>query len=300
MAATGEFSTIWSSFVQRPETLYKTRALRFRDENKQPLLKALGFENKTSILEVGCGPGAFCHALERWLPVSEIAGLDRDSAFIEYARRKSGELGSKCRFLIGDATSLEFPDNTFDATTSFTVVEHVETTKFLAEQFRVLRTGGICTVLNVRTSLGINPEPWRADSEEEKALWDRVEPYFKASNQQYGVAKHAISETDLAKRMTGTGFHGISINFLVQTSVPDNPDVGHTLAKAIIEGGRQVALDAVALAQTLAPNVLSDAEIERLKWLINSRLNERIRLHETGQKIWDVSASVFMVVRGRK
>ena len=292
--------TIWSTFVQRPETLYKTRALRFRDENKQRLLDVLQFQDGMSILEVGCGTGAFCFALKRWLPNSQITGLDRDLGFIEYARSKSKELDCERSFIFGDATNLDFPDNSFDATTSHTVIEHVETTKFLTEQFRVLRVGGIFTMLSVRTSLSINPESWKTSSEEEKALWDRVEPYFMASDQKYGIAKHSINETELAKQMIEIGFHDISIHFLVLTSIPDNADVDPTLAKAMIEADRQVALDGIVLAQALAPKVLSDVEIERLKWLVNSRFNHRIQLYETGQKIWDVSASVLMVISGYK
>lgn len=88
-----------------------------------------------------------------------------------------------------------------------------------------------------------------------------------------------------------------SADFLVQTAIPDNADVNPTLAKAMIEANRQVVLDGVMLAQALAPQVLSDAEIERLKWLINSRFDQRTQLYEAGQKIWDVSASVIMVAR---
>jgi len=293
-------STIWSTFIQRPETLYQTRAIRFRDENKQQFLKALGFKDKMNILEVGCGPGAFCHAMERWLPHSRISGLDRDSVLIKYASEKSELLGSKCNFIIGDATNLQFPDNTFDATTSHTVIEHVETTRFLSEQYRVLKPGGIFTVLSVRTGISLNYDPWKNNTDEEKTLMQKVEPYFKAADQKYDVAKYAINETELPQKMTAAGFQDISIHFLVITAIPDSADVNPVLAKTIIEGSRQIALDAVEIAQAIATGVLSDAEIERLKWLINTRFDQRIRLYETGQKIWDVSASVIMVARGIK
>ncbi len=300
MATEDESQSIWSTFIRRPETLYKTRAIRFRDESGQQFLQALGFKDRMSILEVGCGPGAYCHALERWLPHSKITGIDRDSVFIDYATEKSRELDSKCSFTVGDALNLEFPDNTFDATTSHTVVEHVETTKFLAEQFRVLKAGGICTVLCVRSGISANPESWKTGTEEETAFWDKVGPSFKASDQKYGVAKYAINETELPKRMMEAGFHDISISFLVQTIIPDNADVDSTLAKAMIEAGRQIALDAVVLAQTSAPNVLSESEVTRLYQLINHRFDDRIRFYESGQKIWDVSASVLMIGRGYK
>lgn len=300
MATEDKSSTIWSTFIQRPETLYKTRAIRFRDESRQLFLKALDLKDGMSILEIGCGPGAFCHALKRWLPNSKITGLDRDSAFIEYAIEKSRELDSKCDFIIGDATKLKFPDNTFEATISHTVIEHVETTKFLTEQYRVLSPGGILSELSVRTGIPANSEPWKNVSEEEKTFWDKLGPYFKASEQKYGVAGYSISETELPKRMMETGLRDISIDFLVQTVIPNNPDVSPTLTKAMIEANRQLALDGVILGQALAPNVLSNGEIERLRWLINSRFDQRIHLYESGEKVWDVSASVILIARGYK
>lgn len=293
-------ANVWSTFIQRPETLYRTRAIRFRDERKDRFLDALGFKDGMSILEVGCGPGALCHALGRWLPASPITGVDGDSAFIEYAIQKSREHDSNCSFLVGDVTKLAFSGNTFDATTSHTVVEHVETTRFLQEQFRILRTGGICTLLSVCTGINVNPEFWENGSEEERALWERVEPYFKGLHKKHGVARYAIHETELPKRMMDAGFHDVVLSFVVSPAIPDNADVHPSLAMAIIETGRQVALDAVVLAQTSVPCVLADTEIDRLKWLINARFDERIRIYETGEKLWDVSASVLMIARGQK
>src|SRR4030042_318386 len=122
--------TIWSTCIQRPETLHKTRSLRFQDRYMQPLLEALQFKDGMSILEVGCGTGAFYFALKRWLPNSKITGLDRDTEFIKYAESKSLETDCPCTFIQGDATALDFPDNHFDATTSHTVLDHVGTLKF--------------------------------------------------------------------------------------------------------------------------------------------------------------------------
>jgi len=156
-------------------------------------------------------------------------------------------------------------------------------------------------LLSVRTNLSVNPEAWKdSSSEEEKALWTRVEPCFKASDQKYGVAKHPLDEAELARQMTELGFRDISTGYLAQTTIPDNAGVDRTLAQDMIESGRQVALDAVVLARTLAPEALSDAEVERLRWLIDPRFDRRIRLLQSGKRIWDVSASVLMAVRGRK
>jgi ubiquinone/menaquinone biosynthesis C-methylase UbiE len=266
----------------------------------QPLLDILKFRDGMSILEVGCGTGAFSFALKRWLPNLKITGVDRDTEFIRYAKMKSNELSHKCTFIQGDATNLNFPDNYFDATTSHTVLEHVETSKFLSEQYRVLKTSGVFTVLTVRDHLSVGKELSKAGSAEEKVLWDKVAPCFKDSDRKYDVAKYSVNESDLARKMVKTGFQDVTINFLVIHLIPDNADTDAVLAKSIIETERQIALGGVLVAQKLAPGVLSETEIEHLRFLINSRFDNRIHLYEKGEKSWDVSASVLMIARGIK
>ena len=66
------------------------------------------------ILEVGCAGGLLCHRLKERLPSAEIAGVDFDIGHIEYAKKKTKELGLQCNFVAGDATKLPFEDNMFD------------------------------------------------------------------------------------------------------------------------------------------------------------------------------------------
>ena len=105
------------------------------------------------MLEIGCGGGIFCHRIKQYLPNTTVTGLDRDAGHIEYALAKSKELNLDCSFIVGDALALPFADNTFDACTSHTVIEHVDNAKFLSEQYRVLKSGGVISVLSVRTKL---------------------------------------------------------------------------------------------------------------------------------------------------
>ncbi|WP_021170538.1 hypothetical protein SOV_26610 [Sporomusa ovata DSM 2662] len=81
-------SQIWSTYVQKAETLYRTRSVRFRYDNKDNFINMMGFKDGMSILEVGCGPGLLCHRLAEWLPNSKITGLDRDENFIYMPRIK--------------------------------------------------------------------------------------------------------------------------------------------------------------------------------------------------------------------
>lgn len=123
-----------------------------------------------NILEVGCGPGILCHRLKEWLPDSSITGLDKDCNFIEFAKEKSLEKGLDCMFIEGDAVNLPFQDNSFDACTSHTVIEHVETIQFLKEQYRVCLPGGVVSVISSRPEVAINPEGWEPQTGEEKSL----------------------------------------------------------------------------------------------------------------------------------
>ena len=55
----GASSTYWSEYVQEPEELYCSRALRFREDNKDAWLRLIGAGDGMRILEVGCGSGLF-------------------------------------------------------------------------------------------------------------------------------------------------------------------------------------------------------------------------------------------------
>lgn len=165
----------WSNYVQTSEELYVSRQLRFRLDNGALWLEAMRIKDEMKVLEVGAGSGPFCIRIKQLMPSVSITGLDRDEGHIEYAKSKAMELGLDCNFVVGDALSLPFEDKTFDATTSHTVIEHIETTKFLGEHLRVLKPGGVCSVLSVRTGLSAYPESWsKMEDDEEDALFKKA------------------------------------------------------------------------------------------------------------------------------
>jgi SAM-dependent methyltransferase len=95
------------------------------------------------MLEVGPGPGAatdwFRHKVRRLVAVE----YDADAAEALAARYA----GTNVEVLQGDATALDFPEASFDAVGSFTMLHHVPTAaaqnKLLSEVLRVLRPGGV-------------------------------------------------------------------------------------------------------------------------------------------------------------
>ena len=110
-------NTIWSQYIQNIGTLYLSRSLRFADHFQERYMEAFEIDEKSSMLEIGCGPGALAQSLRRWYPHARICGVDRDSSFISFAREKAPDVD----FLEGDATALAFEDRSFDVTISNTV-----------------------------------------------------------------------------------------------------------------------------------------------------------------------------------
>lgn len=83
------------------------------------------------ILDAGCGGGAYVEYLaQRGL---DVTGCDKYDQFLQVARER-GRLG---RYVQSDVTDLEFPDNTFECSYCFDVLEHVDDERAIQELARV-------------------------------------------------------------------------------------------------------------------------------------------------------------------
>ena len=292
--------TIWSTCIQGAEMLYMTRNIRFRDEYRAQYLKAMSLENGMNILEVGCGSGLLCHRLKEWLPGSNITGLDMDANFIKYAREKSIEKGFSCTFVQGDATSLPFKDNSYDACTSHTVIEHIPTIPFLSEQFRVCRPGGVVSVISSRTEASISPENPQPVTDEEQELWNRVRAASKDCDKNNKVCAYPCSVTDIPRYMEDVGFINVSVDFIAVTAAPGSAQYNIAAREEFIETNRRVAQNAILLAKNYAPGIWSENEVNRLRELVNKRFDDRTMALREGRKIWDIAVSMLMITRGYK
>ncbi len=104
------------------------------------------------ILDVGCGSGALAIAAAKRNPSAEVVGIDRWGR--EYAsfsknlceQNARAEGVTNISFRQGDATHLDFPDETFDAVTSNYVYHNIPSGNrqaILLETLRTLKKGGI-------------------------------------------------------------------------------------------------------------------------------------------------------------
>ena len=101
-------------------------------------------------LDVGCGSGALAIAVAKRNPRARVVGIDRWGK--EYAsfskqlceRNAKAEGVNNTAFQQGDATRLDFPDETFDAVVSNYVYHNIpgDRQQYLLETLRTLKKGG--------------------------------------------------------------------------------------------------------------------------------------------------------------
>ena len=97
------------------------------------------------VLDLGCGPGTISVGLAQAVAPGEVHGVDIEASQIALAQTAAADGGHhNAVFQTGDATALDFADNTFDVVHCHAVLMHVpDTQAVLAEVIRVLKPGGI-------------------------------------------------------------------------------------------------------------------------------------------------------------
>ena len=106
----------------------------------QPFLKP-----DMKVLDVGCGPGSITVDLATFIPQGHVTGVENVEGPLEAARAHAAERGvANVDFMVGDALSLPFPDQTFDLTHAHQVLQHTgDPVRTLREMRRVTKPGGL-------------------------------------------------------------------------------------------------------------------------------------------------------------
>ncbi|HZY95104.1 MAG TPA: class I SAM-dependent methyltransferase [Candidatus Bathyarchaeia archaeon] len=102
------------------------------------------------VLDVGCGTGDDVRAMAGKVgPSGRAVGVDSSETMIAEAKKRARNHGSNIEFYTGNALSLSFNDNTFDASRSERTFQHLtEPMKALHEMVRVTKPSGRVGVLD--------------------------------------------------------------------------------------------------------------------------------------------------------
>ena len=108
---------------------------------KRKLISQANIQPGMKVLDLGCGTGTLTQMIKRAHPEAAVTGLDGDPQVLEIARDKSR--GTNIQWDEGLASSLPYPDSTFDRVVTSLVIHHLVTEdkrRAFNEIHRVLRS----------------------------------------------------------------------------------------------------------------------------------------------------------------
>jgi SAM-dependent methyltransferase len=117
------------------------------------LIELCGIDERTHVLEVGCGTGATARYLAKKLGC-RVMGVDIRASMVERATERAtrAHVGDRVDFRVADATDLPFEDATFDVVLVESVTTFIEDKAAAIREYgRVIKPGGC---------VGLNEEIW--------------------------------------------------------------------------------------------------------------------------------------------
>jgi ubiquinone/menaquinone biosynthesis C-methylase UbiE len=182
-------------------------AMRAKDYNKlewatkseylRRFLDAGIFSNDDVVLDIGTGTGIIAHLVSPH--VKKVVGIDISPDMISLATNNSPHKNTNMEFILDDARSLQFDDETFDKVTARMTFHHIttDTKKAMQECFRVLKKGGMMIF-----SEGTPPD---------RAVKERYEEIFRLKEDRL-----TFFEDDMRKLMKQAGFKIVDIQTYIQ------------------------------------------------------------------------------------
>lgn len=131
--------------------LYKyDQPLRLRAIRKV-MNRVQGSMEQRRILDVGCGVGDFCLMFAKM--GAEVTGIDINQEVILKAKKRAEEEEVQCNFSVTWVDEMDFPEESFDAITTITVLQHITDAELLAKSIgkmvNVLKSGGYIYTLEI-------------------------------------------------------------------------------------------------------------------------------------------------------
>lgn len=124
-------------------------------EKEVRMLKLLGVQEDSEILEIGSGPGFFTKILLDNFSKCEVICLDSDEKLLEFAHNKlNKEYSKRLTFVKDDITNSSIPDNYYQCIIARFVFQHLNNPiSALKEIYRILKPGGKVIIIDVDSEL---------------------------------------------------------------------------------------------------------------------------------------------------
>jgi ubiquinone/menaquinone biosynthesis C-methylase UbiE len=119
------------------------------------LVKHTHIKENQKILDIATGTSLIPRKLmEQNVPGIKISGLDITEAMLRQAQRKiaAASFQDDIRLICGDAMALPYADGSFDVVVSGLASHHMDIPLMLSEMRRVLKPGGLLSIIDVGTS----------------------------------------------------------------------------------------------------------------------------------------------------
>ena len=169
-----------------------------------------------AILDIGCGAGSLDRLLaQRVGGANPITAIDVNPFWLREAETLAAEdgVGGMIRFVPGNAEAVPFPDNSFDAVFSVTVLEECDADRAIAEMTRVVRPGGRIGIVVRAVDL---PQWWNLELPEPVRR--------KVTPPPQSVAARGVADASLYRRMRQAGLEDlVSFPTLVTLDQPAGP-----------------------------------------------------------------------------
>jgi SAM-dependent methyltransferase len=159
------------------------------------------------IVDVGCGTGEIARRLALKYPAAQVTGVDLEESHLARARERCQDLGTRVRFVRGDALGLDLPPASFDLAVSRHLVQAVpDAEKVYSEMQRVLVPGGRLHVIAEDYGM-LWAHPTASDAD---GFWQRIPNlYGKALGCDLHVGRKTFTLLD------GLGFADIAVDYVV-------------------------------------------------------------------------------------
>jgi len=179
--------------------------------NRAFVERVIALSAKGKMLDIGTGPGHIPILLLETLgaadTTSTVVALDAAATMLDIARAKIAKAGLADRITVakGDAKGLPFPDGTFDAVFSNTILHHIPDPRpFLREAVRVLKSDGVLLIRDLYRPSTNNRVEELVEQHAEGADPTQKQ-LFRASLQA------ALTPDELRKMITEIGASGLEV-----------------------------------------------------------------------------------------